>query len=51
MPLSDDPAESHELILFLGDGWLSRLEIVYYEDQPPRSFPDPSMFEPARTIR
>jgi hypothetical protein len=34
-----------ELILFAPDGWLSSLEIVYYSDEAPGEFPDPSAWE------
>ncbi len=36
-----------ELILFLDDGWLSSLEIVFYTDDPVREFPPPDRFGPA----
>jgi hypothetical protein len=42
----DDPTVPFELLLFLDDGWLSSLEIVYYEDTVPREFPTPEDFEP-----
>lgn len=38
--------EFSELILFLDDGWLSSLEIVWYGTPIPE-FPPPSEFEPA----
>jgi hypothetical protein len=33
-----------ELILFLDEGWLSSLEIVYYDGQPPAEFPPAASF-------
>jgi hypothetical protein len=46
-PLSSDSAESHELIVFLDEGWLASIEIVYHTDTPPTEFPPPSLFLPA----
>ena len=34
-----------ELILFVKDGWLSSLEVVYYGASPPRLLPDPTEME------
>ena len=38
-----------ELLLFVRDGWLVGLEIVYYGDEIPTEFPPPSAFEPPVT--
>ena len=43
-PVSDD--EFCELILFLKDGWLSSLELVWYGAKPIAEFPPPTDFEP-----
>jgi hypothetical protein len=34
------------LLLFVRDGWLALLEIVYYGDSIPVEFPPPTAFEP-----
>lgn len=34
-----------EVILFVDDGWLSYLELVYYDRIPPRGFPPPEEFD------
>ncbi|MGI8439358.1 MAG: hypothetical protein ACR2NV_04005, partial [Thermoleophilaceae bacterium] len=34
-----------EVILFVEDGWLSYLELVYYDRIPPRGFPPPEEFD------
>jgi hypothetical protein len=41
-----DPKRFRELLVFLQDGWLSSLEIVYYDGPPPAEFPPPEDFEP-----
>jgi hypothetical protein len=41
-----DSKAFHQIILFLEDGWLDRVEIVYYSDEPPRTFPPPADFDP-----
>lgn len=41
----DDRYGPFELILFLEDGWLAGLEVVYYANTPPPEFPDISSFE------
>jgi hypothetical protein len=38
-------AEPYELLLFLDDGWLASLELVWYGDKPIPDFPDISTFE------
>jgi hypothetical protein len=35
----------YELLLFLESGWLSSIEIVYYDGIPPPVFPPPATFE------
>ena len=42
----DEPGSLYELIVFVDDGWLSRVEIVYYGDSPPTEFPRPDVFQP-----
>ena len=42
---------SFELLLFIEDGWLSYVEIVYYGDEPPAEFPPPAAFEPPQVKR
>jgi hypothetical protein len=42
----DDRGETFGLLLFVDEGWLSLLEIVYYRDFIPAEFPAPSAFEP-----
>jgi hypothetical protein len=37
----------YELLLFTDDGWLSYVELVWYGESPPPSFPALSDFEPA----
>ncbi|MGH3073675.1 MAG: hypothetical protein ACRDQC_02035 [Gaiellales bacterium] len=49
--LSDDPTEHdlreyYELIVFVDDGWLKGVEIVYYGAEPPQQFPSPARFLP-----
>jgi hypothetical protein len=39
-----DPGRFRELILFLNGGWLSSLEIVFYDGPPPVEFPPPDEF-------
>ena len=42
-----DPALGpKELIVFLDEGWLSGLEVVYYADVPPHEFPAIEDFDP-----
>ena len=41
-----DWAQYRELILFLDDGWLLSLEIIFYCDEPPKEFPRTEEFEP-----
>jgi hypothetical protein len=38
---SAEEAPPLNVILFVDDGWLSYLELVYYESPPPADFPDP----------
>jgi hypothetical protein len=45
-----DPTRSYELLVFLDDGWLSSLEIVYYGAESPREFPDPGTFDAPEII-
>jgi hypothetical protein len=40
-----DVERVRELILFVKDGWLSSLEVVYYGASPPRLLPDPIEME------
>ena len=42
-----DPLPGYELLLFTDDGWLSYVELVWYGESPPSSFPALSDFEPA----
>ena len=37
----------YELLLFTNDGWLDYVELVWYGESPPSSFPALSDFEPA----
>jgi hypothetical protein len=37
----------YELLLFTDDGWLSYVELVWYGESPPSSFPALGDFEPA----
>jgi hypothetical protein len=39
VPASDDPERGYELLLFLDNGWLSSMEIVYYGETIPTEFP------------
>lgn len=41
-----DADEFCELIVFLDDGWLSSLELVWYGSKPIAEFPPPIEFEP-----
>ena len=41
-----DPEHVRELILFLDDGWLASLEVVYYGASPPRLLPEPTDMGP-----
>ena len=43
---ADDPGAYFELIVFVRDGWLDGLEIVYYGEEPPTEFPPPGQFLP-----
>ena len=45
--LSEDPEKARELLLFVDDGWLAGVEIVYHGAEPPREFPPPETFLPA----
>jgi hypothetical protein len=48
-PFSEDELdEFFELIVFVRDGWLDSLEIVYYGEEPPTTFPPPASFLPPR---
>lgn len=38
----------YDLLLFLDNGWLQSVEIVYYGDTIPSEFPPPEDFEPPR---
>jgi hypothetical protein len=44
--LDRDPP--YELLLFTNDGWLDYVELVWYGESPPSSFPALSDFEPAQ---
>ena len=48
-PLTDDLGEANDLLLFLDDGWLESVEIVYYGEPPPE-FPSPDVFLPPRLL-
>ena len=48
-PLTDDPDQANDLLLFLDDGWLESVEIVYY-GEPPAEFPSPDVFAPPRLL-
>jgi hypothetical protein len=39
-----------ELILYLDDGWLKELEVVFYANDPPSEFPSIDEFEPPRLL-
>ena len=41
-----DVERLRELIVFVKDGWLSSLEVVFYGDSPPTVLPDPMDMEP-----
>jgi hypothetical protein len=43
----EDPEKALELLLFVDDGWLAGVEIVYHGAEPPREFPPPETFLPA----
>jgi hypothetical protein len=45
--LSVGPDPPYELLLFIDDGWLSSVELVWYGESPPSTFPALSDFEPA----
>jgi hypothetical protein len=34
-----------DLLLFTREGWFAGVEIVYYGDEPPKTFPPPSTFD------
>jgi hypothetical protein len=34
-----------ELLLFARDGWLAGVEIVYYDEESPKTFPPPDTFD------
>jgi hypothetical protein len=38
-------SETFSLLLFVRQGWVVLLEIVYYEEQIPAEFPPPTAFE------
>jgi hypothetical protein len=40
-----DSVEARDLILFVDDGWLSSLEVVFYDGPPPAEFPDLELME------
>jgi hypothetical protein len=44
---SRDLDPPYELLLFIDDGWLSYVELVWYGESRPSSFPALSDFEPA----
>ena len=44
--LGHDPP--YQLLLFTHEGWLDYVELVWYGDGPPPSFPALSAFKPAR---
>lgn len=46
----DDPDHLHTLIAFIRDGYLQSIEIVYYNDSPPATFPAPTAFDPPYLI-
>ncbi len=49
-PYNEDHLDAYfELIVFVRDGWLDSLEIVFYGEEPPTEFPPPSRFLPPRT--
>ena len=45
-PKFDPVLGPRELIVFLDEGWLSSLEVVYYSVQPPHEFPSIEDFDP-----
>jgi hypothetical protein len=45
--MCEDPEKALELLLFVDDGWLAGVEIVYHGAEPPREFPPPETFLPA----
>jgi hypothetical protein len=47
-PKFDPALGPKELIVFLEEGWLNSLEVVYYSDQPPHEFPAIDDFDPPR---
>lgn len=46
----DNGGETFSLLLFVREGWLALLEIVYYGDHIPPEFPPPTAFAPP-TVR
>jgi len=42
----ESPEDLFELLLFVEDGWLKSLEIVYFSATPPSAFPPPDSFHP-----
>ena len=47
-PFVDDESAHRsplDLLLFLDDGWLHSVEVVYYGEVPPAEFPAPSAFD------
>jgi hypothetical protein len=49
-PQFDPDKGPFELILYLADGWLKELEVVYYANDPPLEFPSMDRFEPPQLI-
>ena len=49
-PQFDPDKGPFELILYLADGWLKELEVVYYANDPPPEFPSIDRFEPPRLL-
>jgi hypothetical protein len=43
--IDDDPL--YQLLLFTHDGWLDYVELIWYVESPPSSFPALSAFKPA----
>lgn len=50
MPAMEDVQHGYELLLFVRDGWLESLEIVYYGNTVPTQFPPVSKWDAPFTV-
>jgi hypothetical protein len=46
-----DPADFNQILLFLQDGWLDQVELVYFGPDPPPEFPRLEHLEPPTLSR